>query len=280
MKIYLDGKFVSLDAASRRFLDSGLLRGYGIFETMRAYKGNIIYLDAHLERFRNSAKFLRLKVPRAQEFLKYALYKTIRQNKIKDAYVKLAAFQGEKKTHMFIIIKKYHPYPEKKYEQGFKIKISPFRWTPDLKFSRIKTLSRGLLELAYNEAKKNGFDEAILLNQDGYVVEGSRTNIFLVKNNKLYTPSLDCGCLEGITRKVVLDLAKEKGLLSYETKLGKKDILNAEEVFLTNSLSGIMPVAICERKKIGSWPAAKLTQFFMKEYNNIKERLCLRRIIR
>ncbi|MCM8779547.1 MAG: aminotransferase class IV [Candidatus Omnitrophica bacterium] len=269
MKIYFNDKFVKLDTVSSELLDSGLLRGYGCFESMRAVRGKIVYLDAHLKRFFKSARILRLKVPYQKKYLHSAILEAVRLNKFSDAYVKLAAFGAAPKTNVVVIVKKYHPYAQEKYKQGFKIKISSLSICPDLKFSRAKTLSRALLETAFNEAKNTGFDEAILLNKNGKVVEGTRANIFLVKRKIIYTPALNSGCLEGITRKVVFNLAKNNNIEIVQKGLEPKDVFKADEAFLTNSLMGIMPVSFCNRKKIGRAAPGEITRRLIDDYKKI-----------
>jgi len=272
MRIYLNKRFLSLKKREAEIFNSGLFRGYGVFETMRAYKENIVYLDAHLARFARSAGILRLKIPYSKKYLKSVILKTVRLNKFQDASVKLAAFQGQRITNIAVIVKKYSPYPQEKYKQGLRIKISNFCWTPDLKFAQAKTFSRALLELAYQEAKVKGFDEAVLFNNSGHLVECTRTNIFLVKNRKIYTPSLDCGCLEGITREAIFVLAKGRGMKVYEKKLTKKDMFTADEVFLTNSLVGVIPVSSCDKKTFAFSVRSEITQMLMQEYNKIRKR--------
>jgi len=274
MKIYLNNKFLFLNNKETELFNSGLLSGYGVFETMRSYKGNIVYLDAHLERLIKSAKLLGLNFNYSKKYLESVVKKSVNIEKFNDSYVKLLAFLGQDKTNIAIIVKRYNPFPEKKYNRGFKIRVSPYQWTPDPQLGRIKTLSRVGLELAYNRARKQGLDEAILLNNKGSIVEGTRTNIFLVKNKKIITPSLECGCLAGITRKVVFDLAKINGIKIIEEKINLKDLLAADEAFLTNSLLGIMPARDYKRKSRGP-----VTDFLIQEYKNIleKEKSCLKK---
>ncbi|MDD5237296.1 MAG: aminotransferase class IV, partial [Candidatus Omnitrophica bacterium] len=230
MKIYLNNKFLEVSKTEAEIFNSGLFRGYGVFESMRALDGKIVYLNLHLARFFKSARVLRLEIPYTIKYLESIIRKTLRLNKFPDAYVKLAAFAGAQKANLTVLVKKYQPYPPEKYKRGFKVKAYLLKANLDPKFTQAKTLSRALFETAYQQAKAQGFDEALLLNNNGYLIEGTRTNIFLVKGNKIYTPALKYGCLAGVTRKAVLGLAKNQGIAVIENSLKEKDILASDEI--------------------------------------------------
>ena len=148
-----------------------------------------------------------------------------------------------------------------------RLAVSPLRQNEDSFLCRIKTANRLLYELTYIQAKKKGFDGSVILNSSGYIAEGTRSNIFFVKDDALFTPSLSCGCLDGVTRRVVFSLAKKYKIQVYEGNFILRDLLEAEEAFLTNSLVGIMPVASVDNKSIGKAKCRKLTESLIKRYN-------------
>lgn len=230
----------------KKILESeGFLYGYGLFETMQAYQGKIFALEEHLERLYTSAKKISLNITQSPDNLESALRRTLKKKKLaaaKNAYLRLNVWKEGKKSNFSIIARKFLPPPLKKYQQGFKTIISSFRTDENSPLSSIKSLNYLKNILAMHEAKKGGFDEAILLNNRGFVAEGSRSNIFIVKNGRLLTPSLDNGILPGITRKIVINLAK-KNKISVKTRpISLRVLTNSDEVFLTNSLKEIMPV--------------------------------------
>jgi branched-subunit amino acid aminotransferase/4-amino-4-deoxychorismate lyase len=174
-----------------------------------------------------------------------------------DAYVRLTVYAGQNKSEYSLLVREYQPYPEKKYREGFRLGISRFRQNEFSFFCRLKICDRMLYELALKEAREAGFDEAIILNSRGYISEASRSNIFLSRKKELFTPALSCGCLDGITRRVILDLARRYKVKSNEGNFTLKDLEEAEGAFLTNSLIGLMPL----KDK-----CAGLTRFFLKKY--------------
>lgn len=243
--------------------------GSGIFETMRAFKGNIVYLKQHLNRFTRSARILKLKIPYSQNKLKLMIEKSVKENKFGDARVKLLALKREGKTDIVVTVKKYVPFKAEKYRSGLRVCVSPVLHTGPSKATKVKSISRSLFELAYSRARKKKIDEAIMPDRNGFLVEGSRTNIFLVKDAMIYTASLGSGCLAGITRKAVFDLAGARKIKIYEKKITKNDFLAADEFFLTNSLLGVMPVSYCGRRKIGRKIPGPITASLMQGYADL-----------
>jgi len=126
-----------------------------------------------------------------------------------------------------------------------------------------------LYQLSLGQAQDKGFDEALILNSRGFIAEAARSNIFLVKGDALFTPTLSCGCLAGITRKVVFDLAKRNNIKIYEGRFILKDLYEADEAFLTNSLMGVMPLVAVEKHLIKKGLRGKITGYFIKKYNSL-----------
>lgn len=266
--VFLNGKFIPKEDAEVSALEPGFLYGWGLFETMRSYNGRIVYFGQHLERIKNSCQLIAIKFPYPTIKLKEIIKKTVEINGFEDSYVKLIISKSERGAEVLVIVKRYAPYPQKKYRLGLRACIAGFRQNELSIFARLKTNNRLLYQLACSQAKNKDFDEAVILNNRGYITEGSRSNIFLVEDNEIFTPSLECGCLDGITRRVVFDLAKKHSLKIYEGNFTVQDLYQADEAFLTNSLMGVMPLASVEHRRIGTGiNKYKLTGLFMKKYN-------------
>lgn len=265
--VFLNGKFLGVDEAKLPVSIPGFLYGWGLFETMRFYNYKIVYLDEHLKRIKNSCKLIEMGFPYSIDKLKVIIKKTIKINSFSDAYVRLTLWKSKKSTDVCVITRKYQPPSFRKYRNGFRACVSTFKQNENYFFSRLKTTNYLLYQLSYLQAKSRNFDEAIILNNRGYIAEASRSNIFFIKNNEILTPSLGCGCLDGITRKVIFDFAKKYGMPLREGNLTLSNLYEADEAFLTNSLIGIMPLASIENYQIGQGANKyKLTKFFIERY--------------
>jgi branched-subunit amino acid aminotransferase/4-amino-4-deoxychorismate lyase len=265
--VFLNGKFISSKKALISVFEPGFLYGWGLFETMRSLNGKIVYFDEHLRRIKNSCAGVRLKFPYSINKAKGIIKEAVKINGFKDSYVRLTFFKTINARGILIIAKKYKPFSTKIYKSGFRACISALRQDEKSPLAQIKTTSRILYQLSYTEAKRRGFDEALILNNKNYIAEGSRANIFLVKNKRIFTPSVNCGCLSGITRKVIFDLARESGVNITEGNLSINDLKGADEVFLTSSLMGVMPLVSMEGRNIAGGKPGRLTGFFGNKYN-------------
>jgi len=271
--VFLNGEFIPQEKARLSVSTPGFLYGWGLFETLRAYNHRIVYFTAHLERIKHSSKLIGMGFPYPVAKLKEVILKTVKINKLQDAYVRLTLWKAQAGTDTLVSAKKYQPYSPGKYRDGFSACVSSLRQNEESHLALLKTTNYLLCRLAYLEAGKKGFDEAIILNNRGYIAEGSRANIFLVKARELLTPALGCGCLGGITRKAVLDLAKKYQIKAYAANLTLSDLYQADEAFLTNSLFGIMPLASIEEHKINKGSASyEVTRLFMEEYRSLFKR--------
>jgi branched-chain amino acid aminotransferase len=250
--VYLNGSMVPRSEARISVYDHGFLYGYGLFETMRAYSGKIFRLERHLNRLNESAEFIRLGSRLAGIDLAKACRDTLKANNLDDARIRLTVTGGESDSFpwsgsggsptVMITARPYTPFPAEKYEQGFRVFLARLRRSRESSLSRVKSTSYLLSVLARMEAAANGLDEAILLNDDGYVAEGGGSNAFFVKSSRLMTPSLESGILPGITRDVVIELADELGIAVTEGTMGTAIIRQCDEAFLTNSMIEIMPL--------------------------------------
>lgn len=278
--VYLNGSLLPLSQARLSPLDYGFLYGYGLFETMRAYSGRIFRLEKHLARLSRSAKLLGIDLKSDIPDLEKALYNTLQANNLSNARIRLTLSGGEgepvpdllpQNPTVIIVARRYTPYPPQVYEQGFKAIVSRIRRNTQSPASVIKSLNYLDNLLARRETKLAGADEAILLNEQGFLAEGSMSNIFLVSDNTLLTPSEDSGILPGITREVILELAPSIDMKTIERKIDLKELLQAEEAFFTNSLIEIMPLTQVDEQNIGLGRAGAVTQRLIAAYKELVE---------
>jgi len=276
--VYLNGSLVPLSQARLSPLDWGFLYGYGVFETMRAYSGRIFRLEKHLARLSSSAKSLGIDSGSTAD-LEKALNDTLRANNLSDARIRLTLSGGEgepvpdplapRSTTLLIIARSYTPYPRQVYKKGFKAIVSYIRQNTQSPASAMKSLNYLDNLLARREAKLAGADEAILLNEQGFLAEGSSSNIFLISDSTLLTPSQDSGILPGVTREVVMESAHSLGIEVVERKIAAEELLQVDEAFLTNSLIEIMPLTQVNRQNIGSGRAGAMTRKLMDAYKEL-----------
>jgi len=278
--VYLNGSLVPLSQARFSPLDYGFLYGYGLFETMRAYSGRIFRLEKHLARLHRSAKFLGIDLDSVPN-LEKAVYDTLQANNLSDARIRLTISGGEGNTipdllarqapTVLIVARSYSPSSSQVYQQGFKAIVSRIRRNSQSPVSAIKSLNYLDSLLARREAKVAGADEAILLNEQGFLAEASTSNIFLVSGDTLLTPSDDSGILPGITREAVLEIACSSGVKTMVREIALEELHQADEAFLTNSVIEIMPLTQVSGQVIGPGRAGKITQQLMGGYKALVE---------
>jgi len=253
MHIFLNDRLVSEDEAVVSVFDHGFLYGDGIYETMRAYDGTVFLLDRHLERLQRSAWLIQLNLPELQ-MLRDAVYETVRVNGLKNAYVRVTVSRGKgpigldpslcPRPTLVVVAEEFREYPEKYYREGVRLIIAKTRRNLVAALNpKIKSLNFLNNILAKIEAKDQGAYEAIMLNAEGFISEGTVCNIFFVREGALCTPSTAVGVLDGITRELVIALAKGNGLEVREGKFTPDDLFSAAEVFFTNTTSEVMPVS-------------------------------------
>jgi len=281
--IYLNGQLVSRSRAKLSPFDHGFLYGYGLFETMRAYQGHIFRLDRHLARLRRSAEILGLTynviASEAKQSLESACLKTLEANKLKDARLRLTVSAGEgdmtpdpstcSSPTVLVTAQNLVPLPPEKYESGFKAGLSSLRRNSRSPLSRLKSTCYMENILARMAARAGGCDEAILLNEQGYLAEGSATNIVIVSKGELITPFLESGVLPGITREAVLDIARAASIQTLERQVELKELIEAEEAFVTNSILELMPLTWFEGKPIGTGKPGELTRKLLAAYRKL-----------
>jgi branched-chain amino acid aminotransferase len=263
MLVYLDGHFVAKEQAVISVFDHGFLYGDGIYETMRAYGGRLFLLKKHLARLKRSAAGISLKLPLPLEKIGEALQESLVVNKLQEAYVRLHISRGPGEIGldpalcvaptMVIVTKPFHDYPAGYYERGVKAAIVGTRRNHPLALDpAVKSTNFQNNIMAKIETIKAGAYEGIMLNWQGYVAEGTISNVFLVKKGVLRTPRVDTGILEGVTRDLVLRLAKRNRIPVEEGLLRPNSLLAADECFITNTTMEIMPVTTLGKKSIGN----------------------------
>ncbi|MDD3374252.1 MAG: aminotransferase class IV [Candidatus Omnitrophica bacterium] len=272
--IFLDGFMIPVTHSWSKMLSPGILSGAGVFETMRSYQGEVFAFEEHLKRLYDGLKTLKMIAPcTKKEMIKY-LKASLEANKLKNARIRLMVWKAKEKTRISIAVFPYHPFSKDKYNQGLKAIFSDIRRDEESVTSRIKTVNYLPLLMAQRKAKARGNDEAILLNRKGFVVEGSKSNIFFVKDQKLYTPALKSGCLNGITRQIIIKIAHKMDMDCKEVLVLPDDLIEAKEAFLTNSLMEIMPLTFVQGKMIGSGKAGPVTNKILRAYRKeIRSRL-------
>jgi len=279
--VFISGKLVIESKAKIPVRDRGFLYGDGLFETLRSYGGYIFMLDAHLERLFFSLKVLKYNLPFDKEYIKDALRKTIGKNNLgkRDAYIKIIVtrgihsgelhFGGGYKPNLVIIADSLTHYPEVDYTEGINITTSSIR-RPQVGSPLYchKLLNYFENIFAKNEAHYNGAQEAVFLTRDHLVLEGATSNIFFVKGNIVYTPPLTQNILPGITREVVIRICRENGIKVKQKKVHYRDIINADEIFKTSSIAGIVPVKKIDRFVVAGKVPGNITSKLMKLYRD------------
>jgi branched-chain amino acid aminotransferase len=278
MLIYLNGKLVPKEEAKVSVFDHGFLYGDGVFEGIRIYNGRIFKLKEHIERLYASAHAIDLKPPLTQEELLQATVETVRANNLRDGYIRIVISRGEgdlgldpKKCPnptVVIIADKIAIYPEEVYKKGMKIiTVSTRRNSPQALNPNIKSLNYLNNILAKIEANRANVPEAIMLSIEGYVAEATGDNIFIVKNKTLITPPLHLGVLPGITRQTVIELAKERGIITEEKPFTLYDVYTADECFLTGTAAEIVPVVEVDGREINGGVPGEITLLLMKDFH-------------
>ncbi|WP_223589486.1 branched-chain-amino-acid transaminase [Neobacillus bataviensis] len=278
--IFLGGQFVKKEDAVVSVFDHGFLYGDGVFEGIRVYSGNVFRLDAHLKRLYESAQSIMLKIPYTQEEMTELIVETIRRNQLESAYIRLVVSRGKgnlgldpsscSNPNVIIIAEELTMYPKEFYEHGIKIaSVASRRNRPDVLSPQIKSLNYLNNILVKLEANQVGVQEALMLNDQGYVTEGSADNIFIVKNGVIYTPPVYLGALEGITRNAIIDVAKAKGFEVRETPFTRHDVYVADEVFLTGTAVEVIAVIEVDQRVIKDGKPGEITNQLLEEFRQI-----------
>ncbi len=269
-KVFLNDKIIDDTEAHLSVSDSGFLYGMGLFETMRCTGGKVFALDDHLARLFWSAKELAINNPYSKEYVADAVEQVLAANNLADARLRLTltngpmAQGGETKATLLITATRFEPYPAEYYQKGVGVVLTEFRQNGADPTMRHKTTNFFSRLLALNIAHKKKAAEALWFTTDNRLAEGCVSNVFLVKDSALYTPTLDTPVLPGIMRKTVCEIAKAQSIQLVEKDLTIKDLLAADEVFLTNVIMLILPVVTVEAHTVGNDKVGPMTKKLMK----------------
>jgi branched-chain amino acid aminotransferase len=283
-KIWMDGKFVDWDDAKVHILTHSLHYGSGVFEGIRCYKtlkGSAVFrLDAHIDRLFDSAHIFRIKIPFNKEELNNATKNLIKLNRLEECYIRPLVYLGygpmgvnpiDSPVNVSIITWKWGAYlGEDGLLKGIRIKTSSFtRHHVNVMMTKAKISGNYANSiLAKREAVELGYDEAVMLDTEGYVSECSGENIFIVKNKIIKTPPLT-SILPGITRDSIMQIAKNAGYNVIEERFTRDELYCADECFLTGTAAELTPVREVDNRSIGSGNPGEITKKLQHEYNNI-----------
>lgn len=278
--IFLGDELVKKEDAVVSVYDHGFLYGDGVFEGIRVYSGNVFKLDEHLQRLYESAQSIMLNIPYDKEELERIIVDTVRKNQLDTAYIRVVVSRGPgnlgldptfcSQPKVIVIAEALALFPKELYQRGLRLgSVSSRRNRPDVLSPQVKSLNYLNNILVKLEANQAGVDEALMLNDQGYVTEGSADNIFIVKNNTIYTPPVYLGALEGITRNAIIDLAKENGYELKENPFTRHDVYVADEVFLTGTAVEVIAVVEVDGRKINDGKPGNITNHLLSEFRRI-----------
>ena len=279
-EIWFDGEMIDWQEANTHLLTHTLHYGLGVFEGVRAYETkrgpSIFRLHDHTDRLYKSAATVNMNIPYSKDLINKAHENVIKVNDLREAYIRPMCFYGSEgmglradnlKVHTMVAAWEWPSYMEPEArEKGIKVKLSSYKRQVKNPVSNAKVNGNYVHSIvALNEALDNGFDEALMLDADGYVAEGSGENFFIVKNGVLYSPDLD-SCLDGITRRTILDLAEELGINYEIKKLTVEDVLEADESFFSGTAAEVVPINSLDGDSIGSGSRGPITEKLQSTY--------------
>ncbi len=274
---YLNGEIMPLAEARIAATDYGFLFGYGLYETLRAYRGRLFRLNDHLDRLEKAAGML--KIPWERLKLERAVKATVSQSGIAEARVRITLTAGEgsltpdpgtcRNPTVFISVITYNPPAAELYQRGYRAVMSTICRNSRSQLPGMKTSCFLESMLARQAAREVGANDAILLNDKGELAEASSSNIFLVSRGIPITPALESGILPGVTRKIVLELAEGLGIRCERTIVEPQELYAADEAFITNSLIEIIPLTVIDSRPVGAGIPGPLTLQLMAAYRDL-----------
>ncbi len=281
MMIYIDGRFVPREEAKLSVFDHGLLYGDGVFEGIRAYNGRVFRLREHLDRLFDSARTIDLTIPLSKEELGEVILETLRKNNLRNGYIRPLVTRGVgdlgldprkcPKASVIVIAVEWGAMYGDLYEKGLKaITVSVRRNPADALPPNVKSLNYLNNILGKIEANYKGGDEAIFFDTNGYISEGSGDNIFVVKNGTVFTPPT-LNNLRGITRAVVIEIARSMGITMVEQNIGYYDMYSADEVFVTGTAAEVAPIVLIDGRQVGSGKPGPVTRQLMAAFHTVTE---------
>jgi branched-chain amino acid aminotransferase len=273
MIVCINGKFVGKEDARISVFDHGLLYGDGAFETISAVNGKIFWMEEHVRRLLEGCKRLQIKAPWPEKELVSLARETFERNSMKDSRIRITVTRGEGGVHIYdslscrpnlIISCSPLRLPSEKYKlEGIRLKTVPYqRFLPE-----VKSLSFLPSVIAYLEASRERFDDALLTTNDGCVLEGQTFNVFMVNGKELKTPT--SGILDGIVSRKVIGMASKLGFSTSKCNTGIEEFMSADEIFVTSTTRGVLPVSEINGKKIGNGNAGKVTKMLIRRFSEL-----------
>ena len=264
--------------------DHGFLFGDSVYEVVSTHHGQLCFVNEHLRRLRNSAHAISLEIPLTDEQMIREIHKTMEAAGNPESYIRIIVTRGVgemdidpetcTEPNVLIFVKSILQYPEENYENGINVALVSIKRNPKEALNPgIKTGNYLNNVLAKVEARKAGAADALMLNPTGQLTECTTSNFFFVRDQRLMTPSLNCGILLGITREVVLRLARENGVLVEEGEWPPDVLQNAEEAFITGTVKMVMPVTSLDGRPIGSGKPGPITKMMMRLYQDVLKSL-------
>lgn len=285
MQINMNGTLTAKEDAKVSVFDHGLLYGDGVFEGIRIYGGNIFKLQEHVDRLYDSAKAIMMQITISKEQMIKEHVRTAKANKLTDGYIRTVVTRGvgdlgldprkcKNGSFYFIIADGITLYPEECYTNGLSITtVAERRNMSEIVDPKVKSLNYLNNILAKIEANNHGSPEAVMINQQGYVAEATGDNIFIVRKGVLLTPDLSSGCLDGITRNTVIELARGLKIKVKECLMTRYDLYVADECFLTGSAAEIIPVTKIDARDIGGGKVGTMTKKLLAAYHKVTKKI-------
>jgi branched-chain amino acid aminotransferase len=285
MWVYLNNQFVEDHQAKVSVFDRGFLFGDGIFETLRIYHGRPLFLDRHIERLRQSCELLELCLPTPEPHWESLLQELADRNHLPHTLIRITISRGVgglgpdpsgcSAPTIVLFSRPLPQLPKDQRKHGVSVTIVNTRRQPSCALpTQVKSLNYLNNILAKQEARRAKTFDGLMLNTDGYITECTTSNIFFVKDQRLYTPSLQCGILPGITREIVMELAKEERIEVQEGMYRPEDLWDADEVFLTNTGFGVLPVTTIETRPLTSSRERSITKTIQHMYEKFIAESC------
>ena len=280
-KVFLNDKIIDSDKACVSVFDGGFLYGAGLFETMRSTNGVVFALNDHLDRLFFSASALSINNTYERKFITEAIYELLKANNLADARLRLTLTSGQmteaeekRQPTLLITATEFKPYPAEFYKKGVLVILSPYRQNPAEPIYGHKTTSYFSRILALKLAREKGATEALWFTIDNRLAEGCVSNVFLVKNSIIYSPPIDTPVLAGVARKTIFQIASKNSIEFVEKNLYINDLLEADEVFITNVIMQVMPVVQVEKHTVADGKIGTITKKLTEKFDELIKTEC------
>ncbi len=253
--VYIDGKFIKADQELVESLTPGVLKAKGVFETIRVYQKIPFAFEKHFLRMIQGLHVLKIPFKISSDHLSKIIHQLLKKNRLSDGRLRIQIWKDKGNVRVAVLV-----WPLRKHSQSFyKAKISRVKQNKNYR-SHVKTLYYAHFRQALQQARDEGYEEAILLNNKKEIVEGAHTNIFIVKDNVILTPAISCGCLNGVTRDLVLSCARQLSIRVQECRMPLSQFLKVDEIFVTNSLIEVKPLIQIQHNKTTRLKMGPVTQ--------------------